>query len=384
MVHEANVLATRVSQLEQAVPPVIDTYESMLVEAGTLSARVAALENAVPPVVNTRIVASDFELLGGWRINQPFARGGLAIDWTTRRLFTSGPANENYIIEYALPSDYGVGSNVLNWPVLTYVRQHPNFWGENIWAPGVGWGEGYSGGIKIENGVLWVSPKVFYETAPKLLTLYGKVLATGEILKKHTTLSQPAFGGGFVKGHAEPLLGCGGYESSQGIMWGPTCAREDSSLILSYPTINNRTWDGVPPRAPNYFIEPGNPAWLGDNPRIVNGVLEGRWACDRVHGGGIWHPHGMCYWGLMGTGSLSYAYQTEMFSLGENKECYLYTYDAQTFSKSSVQYTKWNHGLVEGNEIDSAGNVYLHCRNQWSSGMYKVDAAVKIFRVRNG
>lgn len=369
MLEEANALATRVSKLEQIVP---DTYQSMIAEATALGLRVATLENTALP--SKRVTASDFELLGGWRIRQEFARGGLAIDWTMRRLFSSGHSNENIIHEYQLPDSYGTGPDVLQWPELRRVRTHQNFWGDE---PG-GWGHGWSGGIQVKDGILWVSPKVYYDSAPKRLVIYGKDLLTGEKHRIATTLQSPAFGGGFVKGKADMLLGCGGYESGQGAVYGPTLAKLDSTILLNQPSLNEGTWENRTPRPPNYFVEPGEPSWLGMNPR--NG--EGRWCSDRVYGGGLWLDRGLCYWPILGTGSLAYKYQTEMFSIGENKEGWFYTYDPTSLAKSSVKFEKWPHGQVNGCEVGPDGLVYLHTRNEWAS-YYKVDPAVKIFKVKN-
>jgi hypothetical protein len=173
------------------------------------------------------------------------------------------------------------------------------------------------------------------------------------------------------------MLGCGGYESGQGATYGPTLAKLDSTILINQPTLSNGTWDNRTPRPPNYSIVSGNPDWLGLNPR--NG--DGRWCSDRIYGGGIWRDRGLCYWVLLGTGQLSYAYQSEMFSVDENKECWLYTYDPVTYAKSSVQFERWPHGMVHGCDVVD-GNIYLNTRDQWISGLYKVDPVIKVFRVK--
>lgn len=360
-----SALTSRVESLEQR--PM--TLAQLQADYAALGARVDALR----PKPSARIKASDLELTGGYRIAQDFARCGMAIDFASRRVFASGHAQQNVIHEYALPDKLGTGPNVMNWPILRRVKTHQNFWGDE---PG-GWGHGFPGGQKVTDGVLWISAKVYYETAPKKLTLYGKNLTTGEILRKPTTLSQPAFGGGFIKGANESLLGCGGYESGQGAVVGPTCAKEDSTILLNQASLNYGNWENKAPRPPNYSIAPNNPSWVGESPR--NG--EGRWCCDRVYGGGIWRTNGLMYWAILGIGLLSYAHQSEVFSIGDTtKECWLYTYDPKTFAKSSVAFEKWPHGMVHGQDIDSEGTIYLHTRDEWSSGMYKVDSAIKVFR----
>jgi len=323
------------------------------------------------PIPTGRIKAADFELLGGWRIRQEFARGGMAIDWTTRRVFASGHAQANEIHEYELPTEMGNGDDVNNWPELNRVATHAAFWFEPGIPPN---DQGYSGGIRVEDGILWVSPKVYYETTPDPLIVYGKNLTTGEILRKPMTLSQPAFGGGFIKGFSETLIGCGGYESGQGAVYGPTCAKEDGTILLNQAGLG-ANWDERTPRPANYSVE--EDTWIGLSPRGG----EGRWASDKVYGGGVWLENGLCYWPLLGTGLLAYKHQSEVFSIGEAKESWLYTYDPNTFARDSVAFEPWPHGKVNGHEVDSTGLVYLLTSDAWAS-YYKVDSAIKVFRLK--
>ena len=103
----------------------------------------------------------------------------------------------------------------------------------------------------------------------------------------------------------------------------------------------------------------------------------GRWASDRVHAGGIWHPRGVAYWALLGIGDIDYARQNETFAA--RNETWLYTYDAKTYD--GVEFNRWEHGHVHGHEVGGDGRVYLLIRNAWRSGVAQVDSVIKIFEI---
>jgi len=315
----------------------------------------------VPPTPTGRITAAGFTLVGGWRIPQEFARGGLAIDWVNRRAYSGGHSQQTEIHEYELP-EIGSGQEVSGWPILKRIATHQNFWGR-----------GYAGGLRFADGVLWVSNRVHYDTAPTNLTLFGKVLATGEIITHPTTLRMPMFGGGFIKGHTEPLIGCGGYESGTGSASGPTCAKLDSTILLNQFGHGTLNWDQREKRPDNYSV--ASDSWVGLVPR--NG--EGRWASDAVNSGGVWLPSGLCYWVRLGTGLLDYKLQTECFAERGMVENWLYTYDPQAFNE--VAFERWNHGKIHGNEITPDGQVCLLAANQWRVGQYDTGSVIKVFEV---
>jgi hypothetical protein len=325
----------------------------------------------VPPALPGRIAADDFELVGGWRIDQPFPRMGFAVDFAGGRVFASGHTQRDEIHEYAFVP-FGDGENMANWPILQRVRTHTKFWGR-----------GYTGGIEVRDGVLWVSPRVFYDTAPQALLVSGKNLTTGEITNIQTTLPQSAYGGGFVKGRGDVLLGCGGYESGHGSVSGPTCATLMGVELLKQAPHGTMDWNARSPREPNYTAMVGDhktdafrvgDSWVGLNPRDG----EGRWASDKVHGGGIWTPRGLCYWPIMGTGKLAYSYQNKCLSSGTQN--YLYTYSPETFD--DVRYERWSHGEVLGSDIGPDGLIYLEMNEQWQKSQYSNNPVVKIFRLK--
>ena len=56
-----------------------------------------------------RLKPEDFRLIGGWRVAQPFTRGGLAIDFKGRRVFIGGPGNQNEFVEFSMSRKSPVG-----------------------------------------------------------------------------------------------------------------------------------------------------------------------------------------------------------------------------------------------------------------------------------
>lgn len=327
------------------------------------SRRTGSGGGATPDTASTsgdRLTASDFELIGGWRVPQPFCRGGLAVDWKTNRVFIGGHGQENEIHEYTLPP-MGKGDNLDQWPILERGATHEKFWGR-----------GYARGLEVRDGVLWVSARVFYDMKTEPLTLYGKDLATGKIHTRPTGLSQPGFGGGFIKGADRRLIGCGGYESGQGSTAGPTLATADGTVLMDRANHGTMVFEDRERRPATYTVD--KDTWLGLAPR--DGV--GRWAADRIYAGGVWRPRGLLYWAVLGVGKLDYARQNETF--GEATEDWLYSYDPEGFD--NVAFTRWPHGTVFGHAVDSDGRIYLLIRNQWASGQYPTDPALKVFRLK--
>src|SRR5690349_20299049 len=58
------------------------------------------------------------QLLGGWRLTQEFARGGLAIDFATMRCWMVGHSQRHEVLEFNLPA-MGTGTDVNAWPAVT-------------------------------------------------------------------------------------------------------------------------------------------------------------------------------------------------------------------------------------------------------------------------
>jgi len=328
-----------------------------------------------PPAGRPRLEPSDFRLVGGWRLAQEYARGALAIDFDNQRVFIGGHAQRQEIVEFSLMrrSDEtgksekiapGTGDDVMKWPRLDPVKVHAGFWEG-----------GYVGGLYYKDNTLWASPKKFYDMSPPpRFHLYGKNLDTGKVETIPVGLPRQAFGGGFVKGKPGTiLLGCGGYESGQGSVSGPTLATIEGKTLIRQANHGTMEFEKRELRPPTYWPAKDVDGWIALKPR--NDV--GRWACDRVHAGGIWHPRGVAYWALLGIGDIDYARQNETFAA--SNETWLYTYDPKTYR--SVEFKKWDHGHVHGHEVAEDGRVYLLIRNAWRSGVARVDSVVKVFTI---
>jgi len=322
-----------------------------------------------------RLGASDFRLVGGWRLAQEYPRGGRAIDFDNQRIFMGGHAQRHEVVEFALRRQNdetgqsesippGTGEDVMKWPRLDPVKVHAGFWEG-----------GYAGGLYYNSGVLWASPKKFYDMSPPAsFRLYGKNLKSGEVETMLVRLPRQAFGGGFIKGKpGTVLIGCGGYESGQGSVAGPTLATVDGRVLIGQANHGTMEFEKRELRPATYWPVKQIDGWIALKPR--DGV--GRWACDRVHAGGIWHPRGVAYWALLGIGDIDYARQNETFAA--RNETWLYTYDSNTHG--NVKFTKWDHGHVHGHEVAEDGRVYLLIRNAWGSGRARVDSVITIFEI---
>lgn len=292
------------------------------------------------------------QLIGGWRIKNPFGKGAMAIDWDNRLLYMIGHTQRNELLVFDLP-EMGTGENQADWPILNRRETVQGFWSG-----------GYGNGVCLWQGKVWVSAKNIYDTNPP--STFEMFAIDGE--KKLINLPRQKFSG-FVKigPGIDPLVGCGGYESGQGWCRGPSLGTMDGQVLID----NQQTteWDKMTPREPNYSGSP----WVAIGPQ--NG--EGRWACDRVYGGGLMLPEGVVYWPWMGTGDLQYSRQNATFGDEARDRTYKYVYDRETYQLKS--YERVDNKAVMGHEIDADGNVYLSLAKQWKSEQYQVDPVVAVF-----
>jgi hypothetical protein len=339
-----------------------------------------------PPPVNTnRIKVSDFKLIGGIRLKEEFGVGGLAIDFENGRIYQGGHGQKNDIVEYLLPQlglgDAGANHN--NWPSATFVRRVPKFWGTQPW-------KGMAlrpNGLSVRNGKLWVSPRVFYNQGNGAENTMYIMAEDGETIQ--VARARAKFGGGFIKGHPEWLIGNGGYESGQGSVAGPTAAKIDGTILIDQPDFGSLNFNARTPRPSGYWPAGGVDTWAAMRPRDAEsnplsqeqalaseGV--GAWCSDHVTGGGIWTPRGLCYWAQLGFGILDYKYQSEAFAANGMVWPFLYTYSPD-FARESVQFEEWPYGQIHGCEVGPDGRIYLMRRNAWKSGMYQVDSAIYVF-----
>lgn len=310
-------------------------------------------------------------LLGGWRLNQDFGRGTIAIDFARMKLWMSGHVQALDIVEYDLPP-MGSGSDVNAWPQVDPVRRIPLWW---PYQEGV-----YVNGLCFWREKLWVTIRVFYAQNAAVfptLTLYAE---DGERITLNLPTQQFS---GFVKRgpDLDPLIGCGGYDSGQGTVSGPTLATIDGQVLRTYgwpaqPGPNLEHWNERAPREPNYWVKGHTDSWVGWEPRVVNGVLEGRWASDAIFGGGLVLPEGVTYWPIMGLGELDYALQSLCFVPWGQTRTYEYRYDASTHQFVSYrQMPELGNAPIKGQELGPDGKVYLAQEGAWGAS----HVAVRVF-----
>ncbi len=312
-----------------------------------------------PPPSGTRT------LQGGWNFPFDYQRGSIAINFSTMKMWMVGHSQRQEILEYDLPT-MGTGTNESQWPLVFPTRVIERFWGT---------GNAY--GLVYWQNKLWVTPRVFYDQPPSSedsLTIYAE---DGEEIN-FPNLKRQVFSG-FVKTGPglDPYIGGGGYDSGQGTRSGPSLATLASNVLIEYQWPGSpgavdpvtgipANWNLRAPREPNYrplrtgtinTTQIPEDSFVGWIPRTINGVLEGRWASDRIYGGGLALPEGITYWPYMGTGDLDYVTQTLTFGYFDLDRTYEYLYS--TAGQLVSYQARPDLGLITGQELDSAGNVYL-------------------------
>lgn len=326
-------------------------------DLAALAGRVTALEALVPkptPPQPQPPAPAPGALIGGWKIAAPFCRGSIAVDWSSRTLWLAG--QNNAILQFTLPA-MGAGTDPTAWPaVTTPIKTIPQFWDTDSAV--------YANGLAFWQGDLWVSPRKFYDTAPpNTLTLYslgGKTL-TVNLPRQHFS--------GFVKRLGQdPMLGGGGYESGQGSASGPTLASLAGQVLVDYAFAG--TWDQRAPRDPDYWPIGHKDDWYALDPANHGDGTQGRWASDRVYGGGLWLPAGVAYWPYMGTGQIDYALQNTTFS--QTTKTTKYVYNPATWQPT---WSQTAFGPILGQDFGPNGEVVLCQGNAWNSGQspYQVD-----------
>jgi hypothetical protein len=271
----------------------------------------------------------------------------------------------------------GSGTDVSGWPVVTRTGTIAGWW------PAA---QGYCNGLVLWRGKLWAAPRLFYDTnPPATMSIYAQ---DGETLTFQ--LPRQVFAGFVKRGPgADPLLGCGGYESGQGSSSGPSLATLSGQPLVRYGWPSDpgavgangvpANWNGRAPRDPNYFPVNHQDSWVAWEPRVINGEMQGRWACDCIYGGGLVLPEGICYWAHMGTGDIDYARQRATFAAEGAERTYVYSYDRTTYALQGFGQSQDVGAFISGQELGPDGKVYLAQGNAWASGRYRVDVALKVF-----
>jgi hypothetical protein len=297
-------------------------------------------------------------LLGGWVFPFDYQRGAIAMDFSRNKLWMVGHAQRNEVLEYDLPP-MGTGTS---WPLVFPTRVIPRFWTTT---------NAHAYGLAFFRSKLWASPRVFYQqddpATPQSeiiepLTIYAE---DGETITFPATMPRQIFSGFVKRGPGvDPFIGGGGYESGQGTASGPSLATLDGQVLLEYgwpgtPGANLEHWNERAPREPNYSVLRDD--WIGWQPRTVNGELQGRWASDRIYGGGLALPDGIYYWPWMACQGnaypLDYAYQTYTFAYDPDNRTYEYRYTPEGQFASYRQLP--DLGVITGQELGPDGRIYL-------------------------
>jgi hypothetical protein len=340
---------------------------------------VSARQNAPAPPSNVRLefraptATTNRKLLGGWRVTEEFAQGVIAIDFIQMKLWMVGHVQRQELLEYDLPP-MGIGPDADAYPRVNSVKRSAPFWQD-----------GYANGLILWRGKLWASPRKFYDTTPPpTLSLFAQ---DGERLTLN--LPRQVFSGFVKRGPGlDPLIGCGGYESGQGSSSGPSLATLEGRSLLQYswpadpgPVGSNgvpASWNDRAPREPNYSCS--SDSWVAWKPRIINGMLQGRWASDCIYGGGLMLPEGITYWAYQGTGDLEYGRQRPTFAAQGLERTYEYRYDPSKYKLSGYfARPDLGSGPVLGQELGPDGKVYLAHGSQWTSGGFQADVALRVY-----
>lgn len=312
----------------------------------------------------THSTVSKRPLLGGWRLACPFAVGGIAINFENNRLWLVGHAQRTEVEEFILP-EMGKGSAVNSWPALKPVKTIQGWWQKDCYAQSLCWWK----------GKLWASPRHGYDTAPPP-TLELSAWDGEKVVVK---VGRQAYSGFVKKGpNQEPFVGSGGHESGQGWAFGPTLATLKGETLIKND--QRADWNAREKREPNYYPINHKDQWFALEPRTVNGVREGRWANDVIHGGGLALPEGITYWPWMGVGEIDYALQNETFA--KESKTYVYRYDPKSFKLISWEPSQI--GAICGHELDSQGRIYLSERYAWKSELYDADPIIRVYGPATG
>jgi hypothetical protein len=277
----------------------------------------------------------------------------------------SGHSQSNDVLEFQLP-EMGLGDDPSAWPIIRPTKTL------SAWWPG-GF-EVYANGLVFWRGDVWVSPRKFYDTSPPpTLTIYslgGKTITV--------KLPRQKFAGFVKRLGQDPYLGCGGAESGQGSAYGPTLATLDGHILIHHDFAGS--WETRCPRDPDYWPVGHKDIWFALEPTLP-GRTGGRWALDRVDGGGLWLPKGVTYWPYQGTGEINYSLQSKgeipaaVFSY--TAKTVQYEYDPATWAP------KWYptpFGRIGGQDFGPNGEVVLIERNVWTSERYKVDPVIRVYK----
>ncbi len=313
-------------------------------------------------------------LVGGYKLREPWARGSFAVDWRNMVLKMTGHVHTTRILTYDLanappmegfPEVYPISADWGWWPNTKENADHQ--YCNGLWFNGTNW---------------WAVCRAHYDMSPRWdMDVYAD---DGTVWT--APLPQQKFSG-FVKtpigedGISWAYFGCGGYESGQGTPSGPTLADYLGNVYLDYdwlpnPGANLEHWNTRAPRPADYWPEGHVDSWVGWEPRTVADVRQGRWASDWLYGGGVFLPNGpLLYFPYQGTGELRYSWgqnpdgsriqRTVTFAenAGMNRTRVL-AYDPTTFEPGAFEVIEFDREIdfwnpCGGQEIDPQGRLWL-------------------------
>jgi hypothetical protein len=306
-------------------------------------------------------------------MTEGFARGAIAIDFATMRCWMAGHAQRHQVLEFQLPP-MGTGTDINAWPQVEPVTIHAPWWDDF---------NAYPNGLIFWRGKVWVATRVHYAAGVAVTPDMKLYAIDGETIT--IPLPRQQFGGFYKRGPGlDPLVGCGGCESGSGSQRGPSIGTLDGQVLLNWgfpgePGPNLEHWNERAPRDPNYWPVNHVDTWVGWEPRLINGKLEGRWASDSIWGGGLILPEGIVCWPFMGTGELNYAEQSHGMAAPGMCRNYEYHIDPSTYQITSYRArpdldTGWE-GYIGGQELGPDGKVYFCQPNQWAES----HPAIKVF-----
>jgi hypothetical protein len=122
-------------------------------------------------------------------------------------------------------------------------------------------------------------------------------------------------------------------------------------------------WNDIAPREPNYHDLDHVDSWLVLQPRVIDGELQGRWAADRVFGGGMEIDGEIHFFAWMATGSIDYGRQEPTFGEWNSPHVSL---SVRRHHVHAQRLRLTGLGEVRGHEIGPDGTVYLSFLHQWS------------------
>lgn len=340
------------------MPPQVTIPDDLTPILNTLAnheTRIKALETAPQP---PNPIPALPETVGGWNLENPFARGGFAYDPATRRLRMVGHSQRSDVFEYILPP-MGQGPDPAAWPVVsgTAVKQ--------VWPPFAGENTPYVESVAFWQGKFWYVQRVYYNTGTA-----GNVVLYADDGQTMTIPVYQQTAGGFGKGKDGTLyLAAGGNPSGQGGQAGVAMATIDATAPkwLIGPAGNfGAAWDFREDRpCDGTFVY-----WTGDkttasdwwgclNPRTINGVLVGKWASDMVYGGCHVSPAGADFWVTLGCDEINYNFQGTAFSHRLVTCRFRFPKNADGTFSGTPQYLATPFNQIGGQDWDEQGRPML-------------------------